>query len=92
MPTSGLQGLRASCPKTPVYSQATAVLQGLKIKIDFQLFPYKLCYNQLQKTIRDTPPYFGLNGLAMIPPPPLIKDSSNTRPCSKYGGTTLNGG
>ena len=25
----------------------------------------------------------------MIPPPPLIKVASNTRPCSKLGGTTL---
>ena len=27
----------------------------------------------------------------VIPPPPLIKVASNTRPCSKLGGTTLNG-
>ena len=27
----------------------------------------------------------------MIPPPPLIKVASNTRPYSKLGGTTLNG-
>ena len=26
------------------------------------------------------------------PPPPLFKVASNTRPCSKLGGTTLNGG
>ena len=25
------------------------------------------------------------------PPPPLIKGASNTRPCLKLGGTTLNG-
>ena len=28
----------------------------------------------------------------VIPPPPLIIVASNTRPCSKPGGTTLNGG
>ena len=28
---------------------------------------------------------------ACDPPPPLIKVASNTRPCSKLGGTTLNG-
>ena len=28
----------------------------------------------------------------VIPPPPLFKVASNTRPCSKLGGTTLNGG
>ena len=29
--------------------------------------------------------------MLVIPPPPLIKVASNTRPCSKLGGTTLNG-
>ena len=29
--------------------------------------------------------------VVVIPPPPLIKVASNTRPCSKLGGTTLNG-
>ena len=28
--------------------------------------------------------------MLVIPPPPLIKVASNTRPCSKRGGTTLN--
>ena len=28
----------------------------------------------------------------LTPPPPLFKVASNTRPCSKLGGTTLNGG
>ena len=27
----------------------------------------------------------------VIPPPPLIKVASNTKPCSKLRGTTLNG-
>ena len=32
-----------------------------------------------------------VHGLVLvIPPPPLIKVASNTRPCSKLGGTTLN--
>ena len=30
--------------------------------------------------------------MLVIPPPPLIKVVNNTRPCSKLGGTTLNGG
>ena len=29
--------------------------------------------------------------MLVIPPPPLIKLASNTRPSSKLGGTTLNG-
>ena len=29
--------------------------------------------------------------MLVIPPPPLIKVASNTRPYSKPGGTTLNG-
>ena len=29
--------------------------------------------------------------MLVIPPPPLIKVASNTRPGSKLGGTTLNG-
>ena len=30
--------------------------------------------------------------MLVIPLPPLFKVASNTRPCSKLGGTTLNGG
>ena len=30
--------------------------------------------------------------LETLPPPPLMKVASNTRPCSKLGGTTLNWG
>ena len=43
------------------------------------------------KSTWDTVPYFGLNGLSMILClwPPL---HPFTRPCSKLGGTTLNGG
>ena len=45
----------------------------------------------------DTVPYFGIyiwpvhDLVLVISPPPLIKVSSNTRPYSKLGGTTLNG-
>ena len=55
-----------------------------------------LCHNQLQKYLRHctlfwhkwpVPPDLML----VIPPPPLIKVASNTRPYSKLGGTTLNG-
>ena len=54
--------------------------------------------------VLETLRYFGLDGLSVIlclwpppppkpslPPPPLIIVASNTRPCSKLGGTTLNG-
>ena len=52
-------------------------------------------YNQLQKYLRHCTfwlkwPALGL--VLVIPPSPLIKVVSNTRPCSKLGGTTLNGG
>ena len=30
--------------------------------------------------------------MLVTPPPPLFRVASNTRPCSKFGGTTLNGG
>ena len=47
------------------------------------------------KSTWDTVPYFGLNGMPMIlflwsPPPPLIKNASNTIQSSKLGRTTLN--
>ena len=86
MPSSGLHGLRASASKMLVYLQATAVLQGLKINIELQTL-----LQPVAKVI-ETLPYFGLNDLPMIHPPPLMKDSSNTRPCSKYRRTALNRG
>ena len=52
-------------------------------------------YNQLQKYLRHCTvvwhkwPVHDL--VLVIPPPPLIKVASNTRPYSKLGGTTLNG-
>ena len=54
-----------------------------------------LGYNQLQKYLRHRT-VFGhkrpVHDLVLvIPPPPLIKIASNTRPCSKLGGTTFNG-
>ena len=54
------------------------------------------CYNQLQKYLRDCTVFWlkwPVHDLVLVsPPPPLFKVSSNTRPCSKLGGTTLNGG
>ena len=54
-----------------------------------------ICYNQLQKYLRHCTVFWHkwpVHDLVLvIPPPPLIKVASNTRPCSKLGGTTLNG-
>ena len=51
--------------------------------------------NQLQEYLRHCtvfwPKWPAHDLVLVIPPPPLIKDASNTRPCSKLGGTTLNG-
>ena len=55
----------------------------------------KKCYNQLQKYLRHCTVFWHkwpVHDLVLvIPPPPLIKVASNTRPYSKLGGTTLNG-
>ena len=55
----------------------------------------EICYNQLQKYLRHCTVFWHkwpVHDLVLvIPPPPLIKVASNTRPCSKLGGTTLNG-
>ena len=55
----------------------------------------EICYNQLQKYLRHCTVFWHkwpVHELVLvIPPPPLIKAASNTRPCSKFGGTTLNG-
>ena len=52
-------------------------------------------YNQLQKYLRPCTVFWHkwpVHDLVLvIPPPPLIKVASNTRPYSKLGGTTLNG-
>ena len=54
-----------------------------------------ICYTQLQKYLRHCTVFWHkwpVHDLVLvIPPPPLIKVASNTRPCSKLGGTTLNG-
>ena len=51
--------------------------------------------NQLQKCLRHCTVFWHkwpVHDLVLvIPPPPLIKVASNTRPYSKLGGTTLNG-
>ena len=56
---------------------------------------YTTCYNQLQKYLRHCTVFWHkwpVHDLVLvIPPPPLIKVASNTRPYSKLGGTTLNG-
>ena len=53
------------------------------------------CYNQLQKYLKHCNVFWYKwpvhNLVLVIPPPPLSKAASNTRPCSKLGGTTLNG-
>ena len=53
------------------------------------------CYNQLQKYLRHCTVFWHKSPVhdpvLVIPPPPLIKVASNTRPYSKLGGTTLNG-
>ena len=52
--------------------------------------------NQLQKYLRHRTVFWvkwPVHDLVLVtPPPPLFKVASNTRPCSKLGGTTLNGG
>ena len=54
----------------------------------------KTSYNQLQKYLRHCTLFWHkwpVHDLVLvIPPPPLIKVASNTRPYSKRGGTTLN--
>ena len=54
-----------------------------------------ICYNQLQKYLTHCTVFWHkwpVHDLVLvIPPPPLIKVASNTRPYSKLGGTTLNG-
>ena len=54
-----------------------------------------LGYNQLQKYLRHCTVFWHkwpVHDLVLvIPPTPLIKVASNTRPYSKLGGTTLNG-
>ena len=51
--------------------------------------------NQLQKYLRHCTVFWlkwPVHDLVLVtPPPPLFKVASNTRPCSKLGGTTLNG-
>ena len=52
--------------------------------------------SQLQKYLRHCTVFWlklPVHDLVLvIPPPPLFKVAGNTRPCSKHGGTTLNGG
>ena len=74
----------------------------LKLKTNSMIFSYFVFdifrinyYNQLQKYLRHCTVFWHrwpVHDLVLvIPPPPLIKVASNTRPYSKLGGTTLNG-
>ena len=60
-----------------------------------QPFSESQSYNQLQKYLRHCTVFWHkwpVHDLVLvISPPPLIKVASNTRPCSKLGGTTFNG-
>ena len=53
-------------------------------------------YKQSQKYLRHCTIFWLIwpvhDLVLVIPSPPLIKVASNTRPCSKLGGTTQNGG
>ena len=57
--------------------------------------PSKTDCNQLQKYLRHCTVFWHKSPvhdlMLVIPPAPLIKVASNTRPCSKPRGTTLNG-
>ena len=52
-------------------------------------------YNKLQKYLIHRAVFWHkwpVHDLVLVvPTPPLIRVASNTRPCSKLGGTTLNG-
>ena len=48
-------------------------------------------YSQTAKTVFSHLKWPVHDLVIMTPPPPLIKVARNTRPCSKLGGTTLNG-
>ena len=52
-------------------------------------------YKQLQKYLRHCTVFWRKwpvhDLVRVIPPPPLIKVATKPRPCSKLGGTTLNG-
>ena len=88
-----LRPKRASSRNVPKCEERgeMAVLRGL-LRGTCSLF--NTCYNQLQKHLRHCT-VFWLEWLVhdlvlVIPSPTLIKVASNTRPCSKLGGTTLN--
>ena len=74
----------------------SALTVGFKIASSIFYAGFATCsYNQLQKYLRHCTVFWHkwpVHDLVLvIPPPPLIKVASNTRPCSKLGGTTLNG-
>ena len=89
-----LRPKRASSRNVPKCEERgeMAVLRGL-LRGTCSLF--NTCYNQLQKHLRHCTVFWlewlVLHLVFVIPSPTLIKVASNTRPCSKLGGTTLNG-
>ena len=84
-------GTRKMC-LSRIYHSNRFRFPGLFVLVTcFLVFSVWLYTTTSYKSIWDTVPYFGINGLSMIlflwsPPPPLIKVASNTRPCSKLGG------
>ena len=54
-----------------------------------------LCYNQLQKYLKHCTVFclkWPVHDLVLVTPsPPFFEVAGNTRRCSKFGGTTLNG-
>ena len=72
------------------YSNSKAHTLAIKLAIYSDI-----CYYQLQKYFRHCTVFWHrwpvLDLVLVVPPPPLIKVSSNTRPCSKLGGIILNG-
>ena len=86
--------LLLECVRSNIWSFEIRGLLFLEIKGYY--CPSKLrSYNQLQKYLRHCTVFWHkwpVHDLVLvIPPPPLIKVASNTRPYSKLGGTTLNG-
>ena len=90
-----------------IVSQTALIYKGMNIYAFavgmFWLYPYQCFfllgyptrYNQLQKYLTHCTVFWHkwpVHDLVLvIPPPPLIKVASKTRPYSKLGGTTLNG-
>ena len=90
--TMATLGTESGCCREMAISGGSTVLSSLSLYCGTNHYTLQPVAKALE-----TLPYFGLNDLSMILClwPPLhsyIKVASNTRPCSKLGGTTLNGG